>query len=63
MLGSIMSERSNSDYYAKRALEERRMMESAAIPRSAAIHAELTARYEALASNPSLELPMFRTAR
>ena len=33
------------------------MTESAALPRVAAIHAELTARYEALASNPSLELP------
>lgn len=58
-----MSERSNSDYYAKRALEERRMTESATIPRSVAIHAELTARYEALASDPSFELPVFRTAR
>ena len=58
-----MSERRNSDYYARRALEERRMTESATIPRTAAIHAELTARYEALASTPSLELPGLRAAR
>ncbi len=46
-------------YYAARAIDERRQSQAAADPRAAAIHAELSARYEALASDPSLELPTF----
>ena len=52
-----MSEAENSRYYADRALAELRLMETAADPRAAAAHAELASRYEALASDPSLELP------
>ena len=52
-----MSNHRNASYYAKRALEERRMMEAALHPRSVAAHAELAARYEALAAYPSLDLP------
>ncbi len=53
-----MSEREKSRYYAGRALAEQRLMEAAADHRAAAVHAELAARYEALASDPSLELPV-----
>ena len=53
-----MSKRENSRYYADRALAEQRLMEAAADHRAAAAHAELAARYEALASDPSLELPV-----
>jgi hypothetical protein len=51
----------NDNYYAQRARNERRMMEAAADPRALASHAELTARYEALAAFPSLNRPS-RTA-
>jgi hypothetical protein len=44
-------------YYAARAIAERRLSQAAADPRSAAAHAELSARYEALASDPSFNLP------
>lgn len=44
-------------YYAARAIAERRQSQAATDPRAAAVHAEMSARYEALASNPSLELP------
>lgn len=44
-------------YYAARAIEERRLSQSAGDARSAAAHAELSARYDALASDPSLNLP------
>jgi len=57
-----MSERPKSDYYAQRALNEHRMMEAATDPRALASHAELAARYEALASYPSLNLPTHRSA-
>jgi len=57
-----MTHHPTSDYYADRALAERRMMEAATDPRAAAIHAELVARYEALASYPSLDLPSLRSA-
>ena len=57
-----MSDHRNSNYYAARALEERRMMEAAVDPRSVSAHAELAARYEALAAYPSLDLPAQRTA-
>lgn len=49
-------------YYAKRAQVEHHMCEAATDPRAAAVHAELAARYEALAADPSLELPMRRAA-
>lgn len=38
------------------------MMEAATEPRAVAIHGELAARYEALASYPSLNLPTLRSA-
>ena len=50
-----MSGHRNS-YYADRALAERHMMEAATHPRAVSSHAELAARYEALASYPSLNL-------
>lgn len=56
-----MSEYQYSDYYAGRALVERRMMEAASDPRALASHAELAARYEALAAFPSLDLPSHRS--
>ena len=43
-------------YYAARAIAERRQSQAATDPRAAAAHAELSARYEALAADPSLEL-------
>lgn len=57
-----MSDHRNSNYYAERALDERRMMEIAVDPRSVSAHAELAARYEALAAYPSLDLPAQRSA-
>jgi hypothetical protein len=57
-----MSEFPTSEYYADRARAERRASEAASDPRAAAAHAELAARYEALSSDPSLELPVQRTA-
>lgn len=48
---------SKSAYYAGRALAEHRRMVAATDPRAAVVHGELAARYEALASDPSLELP------
>lgn len=44
-------------YYAARAIDERLQAQSATDPRAAAVHLELSARYEALASDPSIELP------
>jgi hypothetical protein len=57
-----MSKQSDKPYFAARALEERRVGEAATDPRAAAIHAEMEARYEALASDPTFELPMRREA-
>jgi len=57
-----MSEPTKSDYYAERARAERRLAEAATNPCAAAAHAELAARYEALSSDPSLELPIRRNA-
>lgn len=57
-----MSEYPKTEYYAGRALVERRMMEAAVDPRAVASHAELAARYEALAAYPSLDLPTHRSA-
>ena len=51
-----MSGQSKFNYYADRALAERYMMEAATDPRAVSSHAELVARYEALASFPSLNL-------
>ena len=56
-----MSDHRNSDYYAVRAREERRMMEAARDLRAVSAHAELAARYEALAAFPSLVLPAERS--
>ena len=44
-------------YYAARAIAERRLSQAASDPRAAAAHAELSARYDALACEPSLNLP------
>ena len=57
-----MSELPKSDYYAGRALVEHRLMEAATDPRAVSAHAELAARYEALAAYPSLDLPTLRSA-
>ena len=57
-----MSIHQNSDYYAERALDDRRMMEAAIHPRAISAHAELAARYEALARYPSFVLPAGRSA-
>ena len=51
-----MSRQPKFNYYAGRALAERHMMEVATDPRAVSSHAELAARYEALASFPSLNL-------
>lgn len=51
-----MSGQPKFNYYADRALAERHMMEAATDPRAVSSHAELAARYEALASFPSLNL-------
>lgn len=45
-------------YYAARAIAERRQAQAATDPRVATVHAELSARYEALSSDPSLDLPV-----
>ena len=52
-----------SNYYAERAINERCMMAAAIDPRAVSAHAELAARYEALASYPSLVLPAQPRAR
>ena len=52
-----MSGNSQYNYYAGRAAAERQMMAAATDPRAFSSHAELVARYEALASFPSLDLP------
>lgn len=67
-----MSDHPATEYFAIRALAERRLAQDAKDPRAMAIHEELAARYEALASDPSLdlsvleqmtrELPMLRNA-
>ncbi|MEO8176393.1 MAG: hypothetical protein ABI626_07005 [Sphingomicrobium sp.] len=57
-----MPGKGDSNYYADRALTERRMMEAATDPRAVSSHAELAARYEALASYPSLNLLSCRSA-
>ena len=44
-------------YYAARAIAERRQSQAATDARAAAVHAEMSARYQALASDPSIELP------
>ena len=46
-----MSEIPTSQYYAERAVAERRRSQAAIDPRAGAAHAELAARYEALASD------------
>ena len=51
-----MSGHPKMNYYADRALVERRMMEAATDPRAISSHAELVARYEALVAFPSLNL-------
>lgn len=45
-------------YYAARAIAERRQAQAATDPRVATVHAELSARYEALAADPNLDLPV-----
>ena len=53
---------SKQDYYAARAIDERLQSQAATDPRAAATHLELSARYEALAADPSLELPSLELA-
>ena len=48
---------SKQAYYAARAIDERLQAQTATNARAAAAHLELSARYEALASDPSLDLP------
>ena len=43
-----MSKKADAAYYGVRAAEEGRRSEDAAEPRSAAVHADLAARYKAL---------------
>ena len=57
-----MSESTEESYFFERARAERRLAETAIDPRAAAAHSELAARYEALASDPSLEPPVRRNA-
>lgn len=45
-----MSRQAHTEYLAARAIAERRMGQAATDPRAAAAHAELAARYEALAA-------------
>ena len=52
-----MSEIPTSEYYVGRATAERRLSKAAVDPRAGAAHAELAARYEALAADPGLALP------
>ena len=47
-------------YYAARAIVERLQARTAVDARAAAAHLELSARYEALASDPSLDFPADR---
>ena len=47
-------------YYAARAIVERLQARTAVDARAAAAHLELSARYDALASDPSLDLPADR---
>ena len=53
-----MSKTTDTAYYAVRSRAEWASAKSATDPRAAAVHYELAARYEALASDPSLELPV-----
>ena len=53
---------SKEAYYAARAIAERRQARTATDARAAAAHLELSARYEALASDPNRELPAERQA-
>jgi hypothetical protein len=55
-----MSATTDSDYFTRRARTERGCAAAAADPRAASAHFELAARYEALASDPSLDLPVRR---
>lgn len=48
---------SKQAYYAARAIAERRQAQAATDSRVATVHAELSARYEALSLDPSLEPP------
>ncbi|WP_309662147.1 hypothetical protein [Sphingomonas sp.] len=48
---------SKQAYYAARAIDERLQAQTATNPSAAAAHLEMSARYEALASDPSLALP------
>lgn len=48
---------SKLDYYAARAIDERLQARAATDLRAAAAHLEMSARYEALSSGPSPELP------
>lgn len=57
-----MSDLRKTNYFSERALEERRAMETAIDPRSVSAHAELVARYEALAAYPSFDLSAQRSA-
>ena len=43
-----MSEKTNSEYFAARAVEHRKLSQTTADARAAAIHAELSARYAEL---------------
>ena len=51
---------SKQAYYAARAIDERFQAQTATDARAAAAHLELSARYDALASDPSLDLPVGR---
>lgn len=57
-----MPKQANAQYYAALAIVERRRGQAAADARLAAIHAELSARYDALSSDPRFGPPAFRRA-
>ena len=57
-----MSKQDHSEYFAARAIAERRLSQAATDPRTAAVHAELAARYEALSADPDHDLSVPQTA-
>ena len=52
-----MSRQAHTEYLLARAIAERRMGQSATDARAAAAHAELAARYEALAAEQAADRP------
>ena len=55
-----MSDQTNAEYFAARAIAERRYSEVASDPRMAEAHAEMATRFEALAREFALEYQRLR---